>query len=91
MNSKFPLGQVVYTLGAEQALKTSGQDPLFFLRRHAQGDWGDMSDNDKAMNDEYLTDEGRLHSSYKTLNSDTIWVITESDRSVTTLLMPEEY
>jgi len=88
---KFPLGQVVATPGALEALEQSGQTPDFFLAKHASGDWGEVSKGDKKLNDEALVDGGRLLSAYRTLRNERIWVITEADRSSTCLLKPEEY
>jgi hypothetical protein len=96
-NPKFNLGRVVITPGAMAALIDSGQQPAKFLCRHQQGDWGDLSDDDKACNDAAIQFEGdvdrqdRILSGYRTAKGVKIWVITEYDRSVTTLLLPEEY
>jgi len=68
-----------------------------FLKRHQSGDWGDLCDEDKKANEEAISHEGepekqqRVFSAYKTSAGEKIWVITEWDRSVTTLLLPEEY
>lgn len=88
---KFSPGQVVATPGAMDALAASGQTPQGFLRRHVAGDWGDVSAADAQVNDESLSGGGRLMSSYCTSSGTKIWLITEADRSVTTLLLPEEY
>jgi hypothetical protein len=89
---KFPLGQTVATPGALEALERVGQHPLDLLRRHARGDWGELSADDQAANDAALADGGRLMSSYVLVDGRTkVWVISEQDRSVTTLLLPEEY
>ena len=88
---KFPLGQVVGTPGALEAIKRAGQEPGFFLSKHVQGDWGMMDPDDKQLNEEALSDGGRIHSAYKTLKGESIWIITEADRSTTTLLLPDDY
>jgi len=88
---KFDLGQIVYTPGAENELQESGQEVTFFLQKHAWGDWGEVDAEDKASNDEALKEGSRILSAYRTLKGEKIWVITEADRSVTTLLLPEEY
>ena len=88
---KFPLGQTVATPGALEALEASGQTPDFFLDKHVQGDWGTVDDEDKRANDQALIDGERIVSAYKTLLGEKIWVITEADRSSTTILLPEEY
>ena len=88
----FPLGQIVSTPGALDALARANQQPHDFLNRHAAGDWGaELSEEDKAENNYSLEHGFRILSSYKTATGDKLWLITESDRSVTTLLRPEEY
>lgn len=89
--SKFPLGQVVATPGALEALAEAGQTPAFFLDKHSQGDWGKVCKGDKRLNDEALVNGERLLSAYRTLKNARIWIITEADRSSTCLLKPEEY
>ena len=91
MNSKFPLGQLVATPGALQALTESGQSPADFLDRHVVGDWGSVNAEDKRLNDEAISDGGRLLSGYRTLLNVRLWIITEADRSSTCVLLPEEY
>jgi hypothetical protein len=87
---RFPLGRVVGTANALERLNALGIDPLPLLRRHITGDWGDVGPEDRALNDEALADGGRLMSVYK-LPAVTVWIITEWDRSVTTILLPEDY
>ena len=88
----FSLGQIVATPGALAALEKAGHTPQEFLSRHLQGDWGDLSDEDRTENELSLQRGFRLLSSYRTNAGDTkIWVITEADRSATTILLPEEY
>jgi len=91
MKSPFALGQLTATPGALEALKEAGQSPIDFLRRHAAGDWGEVSPADKALNDQALLDGDRLLSAYRTAKGTKLWLITEADRSVTTILLPEEY
>ena len=94
---KFQLGRIVGTPPALAALKDAEQTPLCFITRHAKGDWGDVCKEDKKTNDDAIAHEGdedkqgRLLSSYKTNKGETIWIITEWDRSVTTLLLPSDY
>ncbi len=88
---KFSLGRVVATPGALAALKVSGQTPDQLLRRHVTGDWGDISPEDRHANDDALASGARLLSSYRTSLGIKIWIITEADRSATTLLLPDEY
>jgi hypothetical protein len=87
----FDLGQLVATPGALAALEKSGQSPMEFLSRHVTGDWGEIPDEDRKENQFSLEKGFRLMSSYKTTAQDVLWVITESSRSHTTLLLPSEY
>jgi hypothetical protein len=87
----FPLGQVVATRGALAALEAAGQSPLEFLHRHARNDWGEVCGEDWELNDEALDSGDRLLSAYRTSKGERLWVITESDRSATTFLLPDEY
>jgi len=88
----FSLGQVVATPGALAALEKAGQGPKEFLHRHVHGDWGDLCEEDRRENQFSLERGFRLLSSYRTNAGDTtVWIITEADRSVTTILLPEEY
>ena len=87
----FELGRIVATLGALAALKKAGQQPGEFLTRHVNREWGDLSDEDRKENEYSLEHGFRLLSAYKTNAGDRLWIITEADRSVTTLLLPEEY
>jgi hypothetical protein len=88
---RFPLGEIVATRGLLSVLERSGQPPLLFLIRHARGDWGEVGKEDSMANDEGLANGGRLLSAYRTSLGEWIWIITEWDRSVTTLLLPNEY
>jgi hypothetical protein len=87
----FELGRIVATQGGLQALEAAGQQPSVFLDRHASGDWGELDDEDKRENDFSLHNDLRILSSYTTAAGDKIWIITEADRSATTLLLPDEY
>jgi hypothetical protein len=82
----FPLGQIVATPGA----LALGVDLLPYLVRHAQGDWGDLDEADKRENDLSVKEGFRILSAYNTPGG-RLWLITESDRSVTTFLTPDEY
>ena len=88
---RFPLGRVVATPGALEALEKAGQLPEEFLDRHSQGDWGELDSHDIRENEISLQSGFRLLSSYTTAAGDRLWVITEADRSATTLLLPEQY
>ena len=89
--ARFPLGDIVATPGALDALREAQQEPLELLRRHQTGDWGNLDEEDKAENEFSLTHDLRLLSAYTLPTQVKIWVITEADRSVTTLLLPQEY
>lgn len=95
-DAKFSLGQVVATPGVLDALSASGQSAGEFFVRHARGDWGELNDNDKSLNDQSLVDGSRLLSAYCTPRGVRLWIITESvddqgRRAATTLLLPSEY
>ena len=87
----FPLGQLVATPGALAALEKAGQSPATFLSQHVRGEWGDIPEEDRRENQYSLEHGFRLLSSYRTNANESIWVITEADRSATTLLLPSEY
>jgi hypothetical protein len=86
-----PLGQVVATPGALDALDRYAINAGTLLSRHQSGDWGVLCGDDAEQNSEALQIGARLMSSYPIAESVRIWIITEADRSVTTLLLPEEY
>lgn len=89
--SRFALGQVVATVGALEALQCANQTPVEFLKRHQTGDWGEVPPEDKMEND-FSVDQGfRLLSAYTLTTGVKLWLITEADRSYTTLLLPSEY
>ncbi len=88
---KFALGRLLITGSAVKALGESEQSPIDFLCRHVRGDFGNLCPEDKQLNDQALVNGGRILSSYKTLKGAQIWIITEADRSSTTLLLPSEY
>ena len=87
----FGLGQLLATPGALAAIEQAGQAPAAFIKRHAAGDWGEVCGDDWALNDEALESGGRLLSAYRTSLGVRLWVITESDFSATTILLPDEY
>lgn len=79
------------TPGALSALAEAGQTPHEFIRQHVVGDWGELDEHDRQENERSLKDGCRLLSAYHLRDGTKIWVITEADRSITTLLLPEEY
>jgi hypothetical protein len=72
-------------------LEESGQTPDSFLTRRAAGVWGDVDEEDWALNDQSLLDDSRVLSAYTLRTGMQIWVLTEADRTVTTLLLPSDY
>lgn len=88
---KFSLGQIVATPAALALLEEHHVSPLDLLARHVSGDWGELPAEDAALNNVSLKTDGRLLSSYPIAPNTKVWVITEWDRSVTTVLRPEDY
>jgi len=90
---KFKLGQVVMTRGVNDKVAENERFAKFVLdclKRHANGDWGDLCQEDIQENKLSLKQGFRLLSAYKN-GEEKIWIITEADRSATTILFPEEY
>jgi hypothetical protein len=90
MTAPLPLGRVVTTPGALKLLLEVGGHPFDYLARHATGDWGELCAFDRRQNERALREGYRVLSSYDVL-AGRVWIITEADRSVTTILLPEEY
>ncbi len=93
---KFSLGQIVATPGALEAIRDAGQSPADFLDRHVRGDWGDLCDDDRRLNNLALIDGSRLLSAYVTSKGERIWIITEAAddsgrRASSSLLLASEY
>lgn len=89
--SLFPLGQTVATPGALVFMQGLGISPGSLLGRHQRGDWGDLDAVDKQTNQDALSNGARIFSVYQVAEAVRFWVITEADRSATTILLPEEY
>ncbi|MEJ7862451.1 MAG: hypothetical protein WKF90_12550 [Pyrinomonadaceae bacterium] len=87
----FPLGNVYLTVGAREALEESNQLPKEFLSKHQKGEWGIICEDDRQENELSVKEGFRILSAYKTDRDVKIWVITEADRSSTTVLLPSEY
>ncbi|WP_432381195.1 hypothetical protein [Duganella sp. P38] len=87
----FALGQVVATPAALNAIAELGLSPLALIHRHVTGDWGDLGADDQHQNHIAVRSGLRVFSSYKLSAATKIWIITEADRSSTTLLLPNEY
>lgn len=88
---QFPLGRLLSTPGALRALARNGIAPTFLLSQHKAGKWGDLGPEDRKANDEAVRTGERILSAYELPDGTRVWVITEADRSVTTILLPEEY
>jgi hypothetical protein len=96
----FELGQLCYTPGAQDVLLCYQANPFQLIVRHVAGDWGDVCKEDADANNEALLEGSRIFSAYvlppplsqgQTLETTKLWIITEADRSVTTILLPDEY
>jgi len=91
MAALFPLGRLVATPGALVLIRSAGEDLLpMLLERHQSGDWGDVLPEDARENEFSVRHGFRIVSSYR-VAGERLWVITERDRSATTLLLPSEY
>ena len=93
---RFRLGQTVATPAALEAIQQAGQSPAEFLDRHIRGDWGNLSADDRALNDEAVQDGSRILSAHVTRAGEKLWFITEAaddrgHRAATTILLPDEY
>lgn len=102
---RFALGQLVATPGALELLDQTGFSAFALVSRHVHGDWGDSCDEDKATNEAAVRQRMRVMSVYRLVDAEallqtpqdkwsnlpTLWIITEADRSATTLLLPSEY
>ena len=89
--ARFPLGQIVATPGALAALEEAGESPGTLLKRHVTGDWGEVDEHDRQENEFSVAHGFRLLSAYTVTNGTKLWIITEVDRSATTILLPSEY
>jgi len=85
----FALGQTVITRQALDVLHP--EDVKSCLDRHARGDWGDLGEADRRQNEIALAQEMRLFSAYNDRSGTRFWIITEADRSATTILLPDDY
>ena len=87
----FPLGQIVATPGALEILDRTAINAMDLIQRHQSGDWGNVPPSDAEENLRSIENGWRILSSYAISDDQNLWIITEADRSVTTLLLPEEY
>ena len=87
--TRFPLGRLVITPAAREALRS--EDVTAAIRRHSTGDWGEVDEHDRRENELSLRQGSRLLSAYTGQAGTKFWVITEADRTATTVLLPEDY
>ncbi len=90
-NIGFELGNIYITPGAIDALVEANQHAQEFLERHGRGDWGELDEHDRQENELSISEGFRILSAYRTAKAVRLWIITEADRSSTTILLPEEY
>ena len=94
MNVSYQLGRLLMTRGVNDLMAENEAFARFVtesLSRHVKGDWGNLSEEDKQENELSLKEGFRILSAYETEGLPKIWIITEADRSATTILFPEEY
>ena len=87
----FALGRLCATPGAIRTLTRAAADPVEYIARHLAGDWGDLDADDSAINDRASQLGERIISVYRLANDEKIWVVTEADRSATTMRLPAEH
>jgi len=87
----FRFGALAFSAGVDALVRSDQLDPFALLRRHLSGDWGDLEKEDLLANDTAVICDRRLLSAYRITPDQTIWIITEADRSLTTVLFPDEY
>lgn len=90
-DARFQLGRVVITSAASAALEAVGIPGVLLLARHIRGDWGDLTEEDQLQNELALLLHLRVLSSYALPDSGKVWIISEADRAVTTILLPDDY
>jgi len=88
---RFRLGRILATPAAVEVLADAKVSIVDLLCRHVRGDWGDLAESDRQQNERSVEVGARLLSSYVLQNRQTVWVITEADRSATTFLLPGDY
>jgi len=87
----FPFGRICITPGVQDLIENDNLDPLPYMLRHLSGDWGELDSSDKKLNNDALKYGARIFSSYQLDEFCKIWIITEADRSSTTILFRSEY
>ncbi|MFP3479383.1 hypothetical protein [Burkholderia ambifaria] len=88
---RFKLGRILATPAALSVMTNANVSVIHLLIRHACGDWGDLSESDREQNELAVEAGSRILSSYVLAGGQTVWLITEWDRSMTTLLLPGDY
>jgi hypothetical protein len=88
---RFPLGRLLITPAAAEVIEDAGQSPLEFINCHARLEQGELGEEDYKENLFSVDKRLRIFSAFKSATGDKIWVITEADRSATTILLPSEY
>jgi hypothetical protein len=88
---RFAPGSLVATPAVLEGFRAAGDNPLTYLVRHVSGDWGDLNESDRQENELSVREGFRILSAYRMSDGTRFWIITEADRSVTTVLLPEEY
>ncbi|WP_227874045.1 hypothetical protein [Cupriavidus metallidurans] len=88
---RLPLGRLFATRAASDVLQKAGISIFALINRHARHDWGDLRDEDRLKNDEAAATNQRVLSSYQLSKRQKVWIITEGDRSITTVLLPDDY
>jgi hypothetical protein len=86
-----PLGRLLSTPGAIEAMAKADQEPLELLSRHRTGDWGEVDSEDWVANDQAVIQGERILSAYTLKDGVRLWIITEADRAASTILLPSEY
>lgn len=89
--ARFAVGRIMATPAARDALQAAGVDPLALLARHVTGDWGDVDAQSAQENEFSIGRHLRILSAYALPDGARVWVLTEADRSMTTILLPGEY
>jgi hypothetical protein len=89
--ARFQAGQLLMTAGIKDLVVKEKLNLIPYVVRHLNGDWGDIPAEDARANQAALRDGDRLLSAYQVTSEARVWIITESDRSATTVLLPEEY
>lgn len=88
---KFALGKIVITTACKAYMESIAEQPLTYLTRHLNCDWGDLGSEDKQVNEQAINRATRILSRYNLPDWSSIYIITEHDRSYTTIMLTDEY